>query len=77
LPFLDSATPIQPLIIGNNDDAVSVSKKLLQRGVLVAAIRPPTVPANSSRLRITLTAAHTEAQVYKLLDMLKDCFVKE
>jgi len=77
LPFLDSSTPIQPLIIGNSEKAVNVSKRLLQQGVLVAAIRPPTVPANSSRLRITLTAAHTEAQVSRLLEVLKDCLRQE
>jgi len=76
LPVVDSETPIQPLIIGSNDDAVSVSNMLLQRGVLVAAIRPPTVPVNSARLRITLTAAHSESQVQTLLDALSQCLNK-
>ena len=74
LPCQDSATPIQPLLIGSNERAVNFSQKLTQHGILVAAIRPPTVPLNSSRLRITLTAAHTEAQVYKLLGALEECF---
>lgn len=72
LPVRDSTTPIQPLIIGNDMEAVRVSEELLHRDVLVAAIRPPTVPVNSSRLRITLTAAHTEAQVLRLLESLTE-----
>ena len=71
LPVLNSVTPIQPLIIGSNEQAVKVSERLLQQGVLVTAIRPPTVPANSSRLRITLTAAHSEDQVHRLLETLQ------
>ena len=76
LPLVDSETPIQPLIIGSNEDAVSVSNMLFQHGILVAAIRPPTVPVNSARLRITLTAAHSEAQVQTLLDALSRCMSK-
>ena len=72
LPVQESSTPIQPLIVGASKEAVRISAELLQRGILVAAIRPPTVPANSSRLRITLTAAHTETQVNSLLEALAD-----
>ena len=71
LKLMDSHTPIQPLLVGEAEDALSLSAKLKERGVLVAAIRPPTVPAGSARLRITLTAAHTEKQVDVLLDALK------
>lgn len=70
LPLLDSATPIQPLLIGGNAAALRASDALLAAGFLVGAIRPPTVPAGTARLRITLTAAHTEAQVDRLLDTL-------
>lgn len=72
LPVQDSETPIQPLIVGPGEEAVRISTELLRSGILVAAIRPPTVPAGSSRLRITLTAVHTETQVNRLLDALSN-----
>jgi 8-amino-7-oxononanoate synthase len=72
---LPSATPIQPLIIGENAEALRVSEALSERGLWVPAIRPPTVPRGSARLRITLSAAHTEADVDALLAAL--CEVKE
>lgn len=62
--------PIQPLILGDEHAALAASDALLERGYLVAAIRPPTVPAGTARLRITLTAAHDETQVDGLLDAL-------
>jgi len=68
--LLDSVTPIQPVLIGGNDAALAASHALLERGILVPAIRPPTVPANSARLRISLCAAHTEADVARLVDAL-------
>lgn len=70
LPLLESATPIQPLLIGGNAAALRASDALLVAGFLVGAIRPPTVPAGTARLRITLTAVHTEAQVDRLLETL-------
>lgn len=68
----DSDTPIQPLIIGSNQEAVSVSERLLERGILVPAIRPPTVPQNTARLRISLSAAHTLDDVTQLTDALNE-----
>lgn len=65
--LLPSQTPIQPLVLGESQRALAASEALRQQGILVAAIRPPTVPAGSARLRITLTAAHTEEQVDRLL----------
>ena len=70
LTIKDSNTPIQPLIAGTGAEAVRISADLLRHGILVTAIRPPTVPVNGSRLRITLTAAHNENQVNKLLEAL-------
>ena len=68
--LMASGTPIQPLLIGTNADAVSASKKLLQRGLLVPAIRTPTVPLNTARLRITLSAAHSADDVAHLIEAL-------
>lgn len=61
-----SDTAIQPLIIGRNDEALEVAAALHAQGLWVPAIRPPTVPANTARLRITLSAAHTEGDVARL-----------
>lgn len=66
----ESVTPIQPLIIGSNEDALRVSEHLRERGILVPAIRPPTVPQGTARLRITLSAAHTVEDVMRLVDAL-------
>ncbi len=63
-------TPIQPLMLGEESRALDLSRRLLERGFWVAAIRPPTVPPGSARLRITLSAAHRSEQVAALLDAL-------
>jgi len=70
LQLHDSATPIQPVILGSAEQALRASARLRQQRILVTAIRPPTVPENTARLRITFSAAHTEAQVDRLLDAL-------
>jgi 8-amino-7-oxononanoate synthase len=57
---MTSWTPIQPLIVGEAARALALSTALQERGILISAIRPPTVPAETARLRITLSAAHTE-----------------
>ena len=72
LALLPSQTAIQPLLIGADADALACSRALEQRGYWVAAIRPPTVPEGSARLRITLSAAHTTAQIDGLLEALVD-----
>jgi 8-amino-7-oxononanoate synthase len=64
--LLASDTAIQPLVIGDNDAAVAASEALLADGILVPAIRPPTVPVNTARLRISLSAAHESADVERL-----------
>jgi len=70
LPLTASETPIQPLIVGSVEVALQAQNTLAKAGFRVSAIRPPTVPAGSARLRITLSAAHTETQVDSLLDVL-------
>lgn len=70
LPLLLSHTPIQPLLIGSAEHALALSEQLLARGILVSAIRPPTVPQGEARLRITLSCAHSEAHIDQLLDAL-------
>jgi 8-amino-7-oxononanoate synthase len=74
LTLMDSFTPIQPLLIGSSARAMALSGLLRERGVLVTAIRPPTVPAGSARLRVTLSAAHTHAHVQRLLNALADSY---
>jgi 8-amino-7-oxononanoate synthase len=72
LEVADSSTPIQPLMVGEAAAALRLSEELRRRGILISAIRPPTVPPGSARLRITFSAAHTEAQVDRLLDALEE-----
>jgi 8-amino-7-oxononanoate synthase len=68
--LLPSPTPIQPVVIGDNGAALERMARLWQRGMWVPAIRPPTVPAGTARLRVTLSAAHTEADVDRLIQAL-------
>ena len=70
LPLMPSATAIQPLLLGDAQDAMHAAESLERQGFLVTAIRPPTVPQGKSRLRITLSAAHEEGDVDRLLDAL-------
>lgn len=70
LSLMNSSTAIQPLLVGAEAKAVALSDALLQLGFLVTAIRPPTVPAGTARLRITLSAAHSESDVERLLEAL-------
>ena len=72
LPLMASDSPIQPLLIGSSDMALELSRKLKEAGIWVSAIRPPTVPMNEARLRITITAAHTDEDVAQLLEVLAD-----
>jgi 8-amino-7-oxononanoate synthase len=67
---MPSDTAIQPLVIGSNADALAVMARLDEQGVWVPAIRPPTVPEGTARLRISLSAAHTSEHIDRLLDAL-------
>ena len=68
--LMPSYTVIQPIVIGDNNDALSLSEKLLQSGIQVTPIRPPTVPKGSARLRITLSASHEKADIDQLIKAL-------
>ncbi len=70
LGLMDSSTPIQPVLAGGAERALAWSRSLEDAGILVTAIRPPTVPAGTARLRITFSASHTDAQLDRLLDAL-------
>jgi len=72
LELMPSDTPIQPLMVGAADRAVRLSEALWARGLLITAIRPPTVPKETARLRITFSAAHTEQHVDRLLAALDE-----
>jgi 8-amino-7-oxononanoate synthase len=69
---LASPTAIQPVVIGSNEKVIAVGAALLQQGLWVGAIRPPTVPLNTARLRITLSAAHTHEQLTTLITAIHD-----
>jgi 8-amino-7-oxononanoate synthase len=71
-PLAPSDTPIQPLVLGGNSEAVRASTALRERGILVPAIRPPTVPEGTARLRISLSAAHSEDEVLRLAAALRE-----
>jgi 8-amino-7-oxononanoate synthase len=66
----DSATPIQGVLLGTTQAALEASQQLEAQGLLVTAIRPPTVPQGSARLRVTFNATHTDAQLDRLLEAL-------
>ena len=65
-----SDTPIQPLLINNDRAVMEAGQQLRDAGFMVGAIRPPTVPAGTGRLRITLSAEHSEQQIEQLIDAL-------
>ncbi len=77
LGLMESATPIQPLLLGSSERALRWSQALRREGILVGAIRPPTVPEGGARLRITLSASHTPAQVDALLSVLGEIATEE
>jgi 8-amino-7-oxononanoate synthase len=77
LPLLSSPTPIQPILAGTAERALAWGRHLEGRGILVSPIRPPTVPEGSARLRVTFSAAHTDADLDRLLTALADLSDRE
>ena len=76
LNLIDSITAIQPIIIGSSEQTLRLSEKLLEKNILISAIRPPTVAEGSARLRVTFSATHTEEHVNKLLSVLSELNIK-
>lgn len=70
LRLMPSMTAIQPIVVGESERALQLSDALLQQGILISAIRPPTVPQGTARLRVTFSANHSEQHVAQLLDVL-------
>lgn len=77
LKMMPSSTAIQPLVLGSEDAALNAAEVLQARGILVPAIRPPTVPAGTARLRITFSALHEAHHVDRLLDALAQLKVED
>jgi 8-amino-7-oxononanoate synthase len=73
LRLMNSNTAIQPVLMASDTELLDANKKLLESGFMVGAIRPPTVPKGTGRLRVTLSASHSEQQVDALLDALDKC----
>lgn len=71
----DDETPIFPIIVGDNERALSLAHELEARGIIITAIRPPTVPVGESRLRMTVTAAHSQEQLDYVANTLRDLLV--
>ena len=77
LNLMESITAIQPVIVGSSEQALSLSEKLYEKNILISAIRPPTVPEGTARLRITFSATHTEEHVKKLLTVLDEVITSD
>lgn len=71
--LMPSRTPIQPIMVGDNWAALALSEALEEKGLMVTAIRPPTVPDGRARLRVTFSAAHSSEDLARLLSALADC----
>jgi 8-amino-7-oxononanoate synthase len=71
LDVMPSLTPIQPIVLGSESAALAASRALIEQGLWVPAIRPPTVPTGSSRLRVTFSAAHSDQEVARLVEALR------
>lgn len=70
---LPGDTSIIPIIMGEEEKAMELAEKCRERGLLLSAIRPPSVPAGTSRIRLTVTAAHRKEEIDKAVEIIKDC----
>ncbi|HEY5280298.1 MAG TPA: 8-amino-7-oxononanoate synthase [Pseudolabrys sp.] len=71
----DAVSPIVPILIGGEEDALAASELLVEEGFLAAAIRPPTVPAGTARLRLTFTARHPDEEIARLAQIVRERIV--
>ena len=71
----DDETPIFPIVVGENERALTLARELEERGIIITAIRPPTVPVGESRLRMTVTAAHSKEQLDYVAKTLHELLV--
>ena len=71
----DDETPIFPIVVGENDRALTLARELKERSIIITAIRPPTVPVGESRLRMTVTAAHSKEQLDYVAQTLHELLV--
>lgn len=76
IPLTTSTTAIQPIVLGSTAKVLQISEYLLQKGLLVSAIRPPTVPNNTARLRVTLSTDHKENHINQLVEMLQQAIIR-
>ena len=76
LPVPDTTTQILPVVIGDATEAVRASERALEKGVFAQAIRPPTVPEGSSRLRLTVMASHTKSELREAARVLRACVTR-
>ena len=72
IPLQDSDTPIQPIILGDEEKTISVANHLMKKGFYVRPIRPPTVPPGTSRIRLTITSSHSHDDIFRLIEAIKD-----
>lgn len=74
IPLVSTQTPIKPILVGESENAVRISQLIAQQGFWLSAIRPPTVPIHSARLRLTLNANHSEQQIQALALAINNAF---
>ncbi|TKB46812.1 8-amino-7-oxononanoate synthase [Ferrimonas sediminicola] len=72
IPLMNTPTPIKPLMVGDSHKALALSAALREKGLWIGAIRPPTVPAGQARLRLTLSASHSDEQLVALAEALNE-----
>ena len=77
IPFLPGDTSIIPIVMGREEAAMEYAARCRERGILLSAIRPPSVPAGTSRIRLTVTAAHTREELDRAVKVMKECFIED